>query len=81
MQCEGQMGGQTNHAISSDKGVPLARRTHVCSFFSLSKMLLMFGSAHLTEELAAKEVLEILELYAGVYEARSSLPLSSCEPC
>lgn len=46
-------------------------------------------TAHLTEELAAKEVLEILELYAGVYEQLLAvpvvrgkyvvaLPLSSC---
>lgn len=27
-------------------------------------------SAHLTEELAAKEVLEILDLYAAVYNVR-----------
>ncbi len=28
-------------------------------------------SAHLTEKLAEKEVLEILELYAGVYEVKA----------
>ncbi|KAK3937597.1 hypothetical protein QBC46DRAFT_392417 [Diplogelasinospora grovesii] len=32
-------------------------------------------TAHLTEELAAKEVLEILELYAGVYEQLLAVPV------
>ncbi|UNI13401.1 Proline--tRNA ligase [Purpureocillium takamizusanense] len=32
-------------------------------------------TAHLTEELAGKEVLEILELYAGVYEQLLALPV------
>ncbi len=35
---------------------------------SSSRVVADRKSAHLSEELAAKEVLEILELYAGVYE-------------
>lgn len=32
------------------------------------------NSAHLTEKLAEEEVLQILELYAGVYEVSDSHP-------
>ena len=32
-------------------------------------------TAHLTEQLAEKEVLEILELYAGVYEQLLAVPV------
>jgi prolyl-tRNA synthetase len=32
-------------------------------------------TAHLTEQLAATEVLEILELYAGVYEQLLAVPV------
>ena len=32
-------------------------------------------TAHLTEELAAQEVLQILELYAGIYEQLLAIPV------
>ncbi len=46
----------------------------------------MSNSAHLTEELAATEVLEILELYAGIYEVihvpKRVVPVSDiCSNC
>lgn len=34
----------------------------------------MSSTAHLTEELAGEEVLQILELYAGVYEELLACP-------